>query len=92
MSGRVARDGSTKAARGRRFAQLRSRTRLTQEQFAQAAGIPRTLVSKLENGVNAGTSYVTIRAYARATGLAVEIVGDYVEDGSGPFAWLGGAS
>ena len=77
--GRVPRSIDWRTERAARFFQLRDTTGLSQEAFANAAGLTRVLVCKLESGANAGASFVVVRAYGRATGIATDVVGAYLE-------------
>jgi transcriptional regulator with XRE-family HTH domain len=53
--------------------QLRSRVGMTQAQLAQAAGVPTTLISELENVRNEGVTWRTLVRLAQGAGAGIEI-------------------
>lgn len=66
-------------ARGERIKSLRERLHLSQDDFAQRAGLPnRTYVSKFESGTNKATSYEALSALARGFGLSLQEITDYL--------------
>ena len=58
---------------GQRIALLRKQAKMSQEQLAQAAGLQRTHVSRIEAGKYAVT-LETIQAIAEAIGMTVDII------------------
>ena len=60
---------------GQRIALLRKQAKMSQEQLAQAAGLQRTHVGRIEGGKYAVTLEV-VQAIAEALGMSVDIVDD----------------
>ena len=64
---------------GERVATLRKQKAMTQEQLAQAAGLQRTHVNRIEAGKYAVTLEV-IQAIAEALGMTVDIIDPGLQD------------
>ena len=64
---------------GQRIAILRKQAKMSQEQLAQAAGLQRTHVSRIEAGKYAVT-LETIQAIAEALGMTVDIIDPGLQD------------
>lgn len=78
--GRVALSDAEKKLRGQRVRELRLALGFgTQESLAEAAGIERTYVNRVENGGNALTSAELQRSFADAMGLQVEALAQYLD-------------
>lgn len=58
---------------------LREHLGLTQEAFAQRAGVERTRIAKIENGANKATSGDVREALARAAGVSLEAMVGYLK-------------
>ena len=64
---------------GQRIALLRKQAKMSQEQLAQAAGLQRTRVGRIEGGKYAVTLEV-VQAIAEALGMTVDIIDPGLQD------------
>ena len=64
---------------GQRIALLRKQAKMSQEQLAQAAGLQRTHVGRIEAGKYAVTLEV-VQAIAEALGMTVDIIDPGLQD------------